>query len=449
MHLEYDYGPIGQPTKATGYDTNGIGLTRLNEDFKYGYDKAGNLSARTNGVLWQRFFTDNDQLTNVTLDTSMTVAGALTLAPQTNSVTVNGVGVRVNSDGTFATTNGINLASGNNTFITSLSNTSGQTLTKTNTQNLPSSLSLAYDCDGNMTNDGLHSLEYDDADRLVAVSVPGAWRAEYVHDALWRRRKNYQYGWSGSGWSLTNAVVYVYDRMLPIQERSGFNNHVHVTYTRGLDLSGSFQGAGGIGGLLARTDTNANSTLYFADGAGNITTLINSNGVKQASYLYDPFGNLLSMSGPLAAANHYRAFSKEWDPLSGDYYFGLRFYSPNLQRWRNADPIGFGGGLNMHRFVFNNPLGYVDLLGLEAGYTYNPDGSMTLPNEDVYAQGAENFATGLRNAWDFLKPPVPPGTQMGVMPWWLGVQPGLLRKRVGCGVGLRTSSRRSVRSQPT
>ena len=160
--------------------------------------------------------------------------------------------------------------------------------------------------------------------------------------------------------------------MLPIQERSGFNNHVHVTYTRGLDLSagqaglsGTFQGAGGIGGLLARTDTNANSALYFADGAGNITTLINSSGVKQASYLYDPFGNLLAMSGPLAAANHYRFSSKEWIPLSGDYYFGFRFYTPNLQRWRNADPIGFGGGLNPHRFVFNNPAGYVDPFGLQ------------------------------------------------------------------------------------
>ena len=302
----------------------------------------------------------------------MTVAGALTLAPQTNSVTINGVGARGYSDGTFATTNSVSLTDGNNTFTTSLRNSSGQTLAKTNTFNLPVTVNSQYDYDGNMTNDGLHTFEYDDADRLTAVTLSNAWRATFKYGGLWRRRLKFEYAWNGSGWVQTNVIAYVYDRMLPIQERCGTNNHVHVTYTRALDLSagqaglrGSFQGAGGIGGLLARTDTNANSALYFADGAGNITTLINSNGVKQASYLYDPFGNLLSMSGPLAAANHYRFSTKEVDPLSSDYYFGFRFYSPNLQRWRNADLIGLWGGLNVHRFVLNDPLRYIDPYGLD------------------------------------------------------------------------------------
>ena len=421
VHLDYLYDPIGQLTNALAYDTGDNSTPRLNEKFGFAYDKAGNLKGRSNGALSQQFFTDAlDQLASITRGNSMTVAGALTLAPQTNSVTINGVGARGYSDGTFATTSGVSLVDGANTFTTRLRNSAGQTLTKTLTQNLPVSVSYTYDYDGNMTGDGVAALVYDDADRLVSVTVNRAWRVEYAYDGLWRRRKNYQYGWTGSSWSLTNATIYVCDRMLPIQERSGFNNHVHVTYTRGLDLSGSFQGAGGIGGLLARTDTNANSALYFADGAGNITTLINSSGVRQASYLYDPFGNLLAMSGPLAAPNHYRFSTKEVDPLSGDYYFGYRFYTPNLQRWRNADPIGLAGGLNMHRFVFNNPLGYVDPLGLEAGYIYNSDGGMTLPNETAYAQGSEQFWTGWGTLGIFSTPRCLQGTQLGIMPWWLG-----------------------------
>ena len=372
VHLDYDYDAVGQLTNAMAYDTADTSRPRLNEKFGYAYDKAGNLKARSNGTLSQQFFTDRlDQLTNVTRGTLMTAAGVFTLAPQTNSVTINGVGAQGYSDGTFAATNSVSLADGNNTFTTSLRNSAGQTLVKTNAQNLPVSVSFTYDYDGNMTGDGVAALVYDDADRLVSVTANRAWRVEYAYDGLWRRRKSYQYGWTGSSWSLTNATIYVYDRMLPIQERSGFNNHVHVTYTRGLDLSagqaglsGTFQGAGGICGLLARTDTNANSALYFADGAGNITTLINSSGIKQASYLYDPFGNLLAMSGPLAAPNHYRFSSKELDPLSGDYYFGFRFYAPNLQRWRNADPIGLWGGLNMHQFAHNSPLSSVDPYGL-------------------------------------------------------------------------------------
>jgi len=61
---------------------------------------------------------------------------------------------------------------------------------------------------------------------------------------------------------------------LPIQLWRSIN--VLVTYTRGVDLSGSLQGAGGIGGLLARTDATG-STFYHADGAGNITALMDGN----------------------------------------------------------------------------------------------------------------------------------------------------------------------------
>src|SRR5713226_212002 len=41
--------------------------------------------------------------------------------------------------------------------------------------------------------------------------------------------------------------------MRVIQERTGTNNTPAVSYTRGLDLSGTLEGAGGIGGLLARS----------------------------------------------------------------------------------------------------------------------------------------------------------------------------------------------------
>jgi hypothetical protein len=63
-----------------------------------------------------------------------------------------------------------------------------------------------------------------------------------------------------------------------IQERDGANNPL-VSYTRGNDLSGSMEGAGGIGGLLARSSgySAGNFTphnFYFADGNGNVTFLL-------------------------------------------------------------------------------------------------------------------------------------------------------------------------------
>jgi YD repeat-containing protein len=108
---------------------------------------------------------------------------------------------------------------------------------------------------------------------------------------------------------LTNEVRYVWDGMAVLQERDG-SDAVKVTYTRGLDLSGTMQGAGGIGGLLARTDSSA-TTFYHSDGGGNITTMTDSSGNVVARYLYDPYGNLLAKSGAMADVNKYRFSSKE------------------------------------------------------------------------------------------------------------------------------------------
>jgi uncharacterized protein RhaS with RHS repeats len=81
--------------------------------------------------------------------------------------------------------------------------------------------------------------------------------------------------------------------MTVLQERDSNNNPL-VTYTRGIDLSGRMQGAGGIGGLMARTD-GTGTTFYHSDGNGNVTMLVNSAGTMQAKYLYDPYGNTVSL----------------------------------------------------------------------------------------------------------------------------------------------------------
>jgi len=96
-----------------------------------------------------------------------------------------------------------------------------------------------------------------------------------------------------------------------------------------------------------------------------VTTLTDARQTVVARYRYDPFGNLLGLSGPMAEANLYRFSSKEWHANSGLYYYGYRFYEPALQRWLNRDPLGEAGGLNMYRFLGNTPLGIVDAFGLE------------------------------------------------------------------------------------
>ena len=76
--------------------------------------------------------------------------------------------------------------------------------------------------------------------------------------------------------------------VLILQERNS-GNTPQVQYTRGLDLSGTIEGAGGIGGLLMRNRGNSGGiwsthNAYHSDANGNVTAMMNSSGVLQALY---------------------------------------------------------------------------------------------------------------------------------------------------------------------
>jgi len=322
------------------------------------YDSAGNLRYRTNGGLVQTFSCDGvNQLTNVSRNSTMTVSGA-TPAPA-SSVTVNGQPAQTYGDFTFARTN-VPLNDPNNTFTIIAENANALRVTNTINSYLPSTNYYLWDSNGNLTNDGTRVFSYSPENRLTNITVAGAWKNDFVFDGLGRRRIERDYAWSSAigNWQLTNELQFLYDGWLLVQVRNS-NNVPLESYTRGLDLSCSLSGAGGIGGLLARTD-GAGTTFYHADGAGNITGLMDGQQNMAARYLYGASGILGGKWGPLADGNTMRFSSKRWDHLSDTYDFGFRQYVPNLGRWASQDPLGEAGGVNLYQFVWNDPLGWVD-----------------------------------------------------------------------------------------
>src|SRR5437867_3302681 len=251
---------------------------------------------------------------------------------------------------------GCTVTNGNNSFTAIASDNYGRRDTNSVSVNLPATVGYIYDLNGNLTSDSTRGFDYDDENELMRVTVTNTWKSEFTYDGKMRCRIRKEFTWQNSAWVVTNEVRYIYDGNLEIQWRDA-NNIPTLTLTRGRDLSGSLQGAGGIGGLLARTDAaNAQTAYFHADGNGNVTALINSQQIIAAKYIYDPFGNTLSKSGPLADANTYRFSSKDYPANSGLYYYGYRFYDPNLQRWLNRDPIGESGGINLYEFNYNSPL---------------------------------------------------------------------------------------------
>ncbi len=209
----------------------------------------------------------------------------------------------------------------------------------------------SYDNNGNLTaRSGGLTYSYDDENRLTSLNSATVYRSDFVYDGKGRLRKRLEYNWTGV-WTLSTTICYVYDGMRVIQERDG-SNVPQVSYTRGTDLSGSLEGAGGIGGLLGRSHAYqtgsgnwTNHNFYHADGNGNVTYMLNSAQTKVAEYRYDPFGNTLAVNGSLSGVNVYRFSSKEIHVNSGLYYYGYRFYLPSLQRWLNRDPADDWGSL--------------------------------------------------------------------------------------------------------
>ncbi|MEK7996598.1 MAG: RHS repeat-associated core domain-containing protein, partial [Planctomycetota bacterium] len=229
---------------------------------------------------------------------------------------------------------------------------------------------LLYDLDGNLTNDGVWAYSWDGENRLRAVApvspTNGAKRIEMGYDWQGRRNVKIVSTYSG-GWSVTGTNRFTYDGWNMVSETRTGSGTVTNEYLWGLDLSGTLQGAGGIGGLLAFTRTGSPfRETVFSDANGNvIKTAIKA--IDHSSIEYDSFGNTIDTYQSMPAGDYpaFRFSSKYLDEETGLYYYGSRFYNSGLGRWINRDPIGERGGRNLCGFVRNAPTYVVDILGLD------------------------------------------------------------------------------------
>ena len=370
----YTYDNIGELKTAVGKEAGGT-TNRWHEQLGYAYDAAGNLNYRTNnGLLGVFNVNDLNELSMATRSGTLTVAGTTTI-PAT-SVTVNSSNAILYADATFAATN-MPLVNGTNTFTAVGQDSYGHLNTNISTCYLPATNSFSYDLNGNLLNDTNRNFAYDDENQLISVYVTNAWRCDFVYDGKFRQRVEKDYAWQGGTWIQTNEIHFIYDGNVVIQERN-VSNIPQVTYTR----SGST--------LLARTDygqeiPGAPTTAYYhLDGNANVTMLIYANQIVAAKYQYGPFGEMLSLSGPLAPFNTYRFASKEWNDRAGIYYFGRRYYDPIIIRFLNRDPLAEQGGINLYAYVANNPINIYDDLGLMPCWLQNLLNALLGPDDSGY-----------------------------------------------------------------
>jgi RHS repeat-associated protein len=402
----YQYDTLGQVISGCKYWADGTAVA--GQQFDYAFDTIGNRTQTKSGgdatgssaSLRTAGYTANNlnQITQRDVPGTNDVVGAV-LA--TNSVSVNGVPAYRKKE-YFQGTVGTNNSSSAFWLPVVVTNGTGNSVTgHVYVAQQPEQFS--YDADGNLTNDGRWAYTWDGENRLIGMtnntSVGPQYQLTFAYDAKGRRIQKmvstngvgiYTNNFLYDGWNLVAALT-------P-------SSQLQSSYMWGSDLSGSMQGAGGVGGLLEVSYHGAATTNCFPafDGNGNVVGVVNAaDGTTVANYEYGPFGEPIRITGAMAKNNPFLFSTKYYDSESGLYYYGHRFYNPSTGTWPNKDPkgeLGFIllkdgwikryrsssnhnycascnrntdtntnltiGNANVYEFVNNDPLDQIDYLGL-------------------------------------------------------------------------------------
>ena len=86
-----------------------------------------------------------------------------------------------------------------------------------------------------------------------------------------------------------------------------------------------------------------------------------------------------------------------YDSESGLFYNGNRVYSPAIGRYISSDLIGIAGGLNTFGYVGDNPLMWIDPLGL---YDFNTQQTQQIFLDRAFNDATEGTFAGLWNIYN-------------------------------------------------
>jgi RHS repeat-associated protein len=224
-------------------------------------------------------------------------------------------------------------------------------------------------------------------------------------------------------WHTNEMTTFVYDGWNLVHEVNALTNGTmqEVSYFWGKDLSGSMQGAGGVGGLLA---ASIDGDFYFPcyDNNGNITAYIDEGGSVIAYRQFDAFGNTIAKGGAMVDTLHFWYSTKYLEHETGLYYYGYRHYSPMLQRWLNRDPIEEQGGVNLYGFCLNAPVNFYDHLGMWLEGDTTEDGNRRVYSKekgDTFADLANRLSLDLDSIHKWAKFVDEKGCKVSVPNVWI------------------------------
>jgi RHS repeat-associated protein len=240
-----------------------------------------------------------------------------------------------------------------------------------------------YDANGNRINagyqtginnqllsDGQFSYEYDkEGNRTKRTEIATGKVTEYVWDY---RNRLTGVLLKDAGGNVVKSIGYTYDSH---NQRIGkvINGVVVERYVVDRDqIALVFDGQGnqthrylygtGVDQVLA-DETSNGVTWALADHQGTVKDLLDGNGTIISHIAYDSFGRVISNTGNIDFRYGYTG--READAETGLDYYRARYYDAFAGKFISEDPLSFDGGdSNLTRYVWNNPINFIDPVGL-------------------------------------------------------------------------------------
>ncbi len=203
-------------------------------------------------------------------------------------------------------------------------------------------VNYTYDLCGNMTRRGGQQLDYDARNRLSKVSASGVTTATFGYSdggqRLWKQTSAGLQVWIGGLYEVRNGLARFYifangKRVCEVESATGTTHYSH------------------------------------GDHLGSSSVLTSAAGVETRHWEYSPFGReRFGTTQPFAVSHRFTG--QVLDDETGLYYYGARYYDPNLGRFIQPDTVisdlANPQALNRYAYALNNPLKYTDPTGHES-----------------------------------------------------------------------------------
>ena len=216
---------------------------------------------------------------------------------------------------------------------------------------------LEYDKDGNTTFDGRFRYTWNAENRMIRAVEAGvlnncpATTIDYAYDHQGRMiAKNL------AGTNIVTRAFLWHDYNIVCETE----NAVPTYNVWGLNLDGTLQGCGGVGGLL-NVCSAADMFIAFYDANANLTEYCNRFGDVVTHCEYSSMGKEIVRTGKLFT---HGFCTKPSDSFTHNLEYFSRHFTMSSERWVGRDPLLESGGINLYAFCRNNPISFYDFLGM-------------------------------------------------------------------------------------